>query len=581
MTRQRHETPGFQLLKTRDSISDALLAATRQLSDAGELNLASQPEVAEVERPRIQEHGDWSSNIALVLAKEAKRSPREIAELMAGALEPPAGVSRVAVEGAGFVNFHLAPEAWGDVVREVVEAGADFGSCDIGAGAVTNLEFVSANPTGPMHLGHARWAAWGDALARLLDKSGFKLTREFYINDAGNQLELLGESLAARYLQALGQAVELPEDGYRGDYLVDLGAELVAEVGDSWVDLDTADRDQRCGEWGCARLTKEIEEQLGRLGVEFDIWFSERAMRESGAVERALDDLRKLDKIYEADGATWLRSTDFGDDKDRVLVKSDGSYTYLAGDIAYHRDKFARGFELLIDLWGADHGGHVPKLRAAIEALGYPVDSLEVVLGQLVSLERGGEPVRMSKRSGDVYTYEELVDEIGPDAARFHFLMQGPDSALRLDLDAIVAQSMDNPVFYVQMAHARICSIQQKAAEAGTERLPIGETDLSLLTAEEELSLLRKLDEYPDLIAESAKRRAPHRLTQWARELAGAFHSFYQEHRVIDGPSEMRQPRLWLIEAARIALADAMGLLGVHAPEFMERIEAGDAEDAE
>lgn len=487
----------------------------------------------------------------------------------------------MAVEGAGFVNFHLAPEAWGGVVREVVEAGTDFGSCDLGTGTMTNLEFVSANPTGPMHLGHARWAAWGDALARLLDKSGFSLTREFYINDAGNQLELLGKSLAARYLQALGHVVEIPQDGYQGDYLVDLAAELVAEVGESWADLDESYRNERCGEWGCARLTRQIEEQLARLGVEFDVWFSERAMRNSGAVERVLDDLRKLDKVYEADGATWLRSTDFGDEKDRVLVKSDGSYTYLAGDIAYHRDKFARGFGLLIDLWGADHGGHVPKLRAAIEALGYPVESLEVVLGQLVSLERSGEPVRMSKRSGDVYTYEELVDEIGPDAARFHFLMQGPDSALRLDLDAMVAQSMDNPVFYVQMAHARICSIQQKAAAAGLERLPVDETDLELLIAKEEISLLRKLDEYPDLIAEAAKRRAPHRLTQWARELSSAFHSFYQEHRVIDGPSELRQPRLWLIEAARIALADAMGILGVNAPEFMERIVTGDAEDAE
>lgn len=567
------------MLKTRDSISAALLSATKQLVEGGELNLGSQPEAAEVERPRIQEHGDWSSNLALTLAKEAKRSPREIAELIAGVLEAPGGVSRVAVEGAGFVNFHLAPEAWGDVVREVVEAGANFGSCEIGAGTVTNLEFVSANPTGPMHLGHARWAAWGDALARLLAKSGFTLTREFYINDAGNQLELLGKSLAARYLQALGREAEVPEDGYQGEYLVELAAELVAEVGDSWIETDPQERDEECGEWACARLTREIEAQLARLGVEFDVWFSERAMRESGAVERALDDLRKLDKVYEADGATWLRSTDFGDDKDRVLVKSDGSYTYLAGDIAYHRDKFARGFDLLIDLWGADHGGHVPKLRAAVEALGYPVDSLEVVLGQLVSLERGGEPVRMSKRSGDVYTYEELVDEIGPDAARFHFLMQGPDSALRLDLDAIVAQSMDNPVFYVQMAHARICSIQQKAAEAGIEREPIGEADLGLLVAEEELALLRKLDEYPDLIADAAQRRAPHRLTQWARELAGSFHSFYQGHRVIDGPEQLLQPRLWLIEACRIGLANAMGVLGVHAPEFMERIESGVAEE--
>lgn len=572
--------PGIPLLKTRESISDALIGAIGQLVADGVLALADPPAAAELERPRVQEHGDWSSNLAMTLAKQAKRPPREIAELIAGVVQAPEGVAKVAVEGAGFLNFHLAPDAWSVVIREVAEAGDSYGDSNVGSGVVTNLEYVSANPTGPMHLGHARWAAWGDALARLLEKAGFVLTREFYVNDAGNQLELLGKSLAARYLQALGREVEVPADGYQGAYLIDLGRDLVDEYGDSLAELDAGDLDTRCGELGCARLTREIEDQLARLGVEFDIWFSEREMRESGAVERALVDLKQAGKLYEADGATWFKSTDFGDDKDRVLVKSDGTYTYLAGDIAYHRDKFARGFELLIDLWGADHGGHVPKLRAAIEALGYPVDSLEVVLGQLVSLERGGEPVRMSKRSGDVYTYEELVDEIGPDAARFHFLMQGPDSALRLDLDAIVAQSMENPVFYVQMAHARICSIQRKAGEAGIERAPIADANLELLVRGEELALLRKLDEYPDLIADAAVRRAPHRLTQWARELAGAFHSFYQELRVIDGPAEMVQPRLWLIEACRIALADAMALLGVHAPEAMERIDEGTAADS-
>lgn len=565
------------MLRTSYLISAALMSAIESLDSAGKIELSEMPKTVELERPRLEEHGDWSSNLALVLAREVRKRPRELAQMIAGEIELPLEVARVVVEGPGFLNFYLDSTAWGGVVSEVIQAGESFGDCNLGEGKTTNLEFVSANPTGPMHLGHARWAAWGDALAKLLAKAGFRVTKEFYINDAGNQLELLGSSLSARYLELLGIEVDFPDDGYQGDYLRDLAVELIDEVGNSWADLDPGDRDRRCGEWGCARLTAEIKVQLERLGVRFDVWFSERAMRESGAVEETIGDLHALGVAYEADGAIWLESTRFGDDKDRVLVKSDGSYTYLAGDIAYHRDKFARGFNLLIDLWGADHGGHVSKLRAAIEALGYPVDALEVVLGQLVSLERSGEPVRMSKRSGDVYTYEELVDEIGPDAARFHFLMQGPDSALNLDLDAMVAQSMENPVYYVQMAHARICSIQRKAAEAGIERNVLDETDLKLLIAPEELALLRKLDEYPELVADAAQRRAPHRLSQWARELAGEFHRFYQEHRVIDGPAEMLQPRLWLIEACRIGLANALGILGVTAPALMERIDESPA----
>lgn len=557
----------------RDSLEAAIHDSIASLINDGELPADAVADSIELERPRVAEHGDWSTNIALTLARPARMAPRKIAELISGEIELPDGVTDVSVEGPGFVNFRLAESAWSRVIATVIEAGSAFGEGQVGDSAKVNFEYVSANPTGPMHLGHARWAAWGDALGRLLSASGYDVTREFYVNDAGNQLALFGGSLGARYLQACGRDVALPEDGYQGDYLVDLADDLKSEVGEMWSDLDPTDLNDRCGAWGCEKIIRQIEEQLNRLGVEFDVWFSEAEMRASGAVEKALEDLERLGKLYDEDGATWLRSTDYGDDKDRVLVKSDGSLTYLAGDIAYHRDKFARGFDLLIDLWGADHGGHVPKMRAALEALGYDTSRFEVILGQLVSLNRGGEPVRMSKRSGDIFSYEELVDEIGPDAARFHFLMQGPDSALNLDLDAIVRQSMDNPVFYVQMAHARICSIQRKAADASIDRLPVDSVELEQLIAPEELALLKKLDSYPETVAEATERRAPQRLTQWARELAGDFHSFYQEHRVIDGPGDMVQPRLWLIEACRIGLGNCLAVLGVAAPEAMERIE--------
>lgn len=560
------------MLPIRDSIANATRDAIASLVAEGSLSLEALPDQIELERPRSKEHGDWSTNVSMILAKAAGKAPREIAQLVIDKMPEIDSVEAIEVQGPGFINFHLADTAWSELIRIVVDAGPSYGANNAGEGAKVNLEYVSANPTGPMHLGHARWAAWGDALARLMAISGYDVTREFYVNDAGNQLDLLGRSLAARYLQAIGIGGEVPEDGYQGEYLVELASELKKEVGDEWGSLEPTELDERCGVWGCERLTAQIVDQLSRLGVEFDVWFSEREMRASGAVEKALDDLRELGELYEKDGALWLATSKHGDDKDRVVIKSDGSYTYLAGDIAYHRDKFARGFGLLIDLWGADHAGHVPKMRAAVEALGYPVDQFEVILGQLVSLNRAGEPVRMSKRSGDVYTYEELVDEIGPDAARFHFLMQGPDSALNLDLDAIVAQSMENPVFYVQMAHARICSIQAKGRESGISAEPIEGVDLSVLVSPDELALLEKLDEYPQLAEDSAIRRSPHRLTEWARELAGIFHRFYQDHRVLDGPAELVQARLWLIEACRIGLDNCLGILGVGAPEAMERL---------
>lgn len=533
----------------------------------------------EIEIPRVRDHGDFSTNVALTTAASVGTNPRDWARRIADALELPARIRDVEVAGPGFVNFRVDPEGWAAVAAEVLEAGAAYGTSSDGSGTI-NLEFVSANPTGPMHLGHARWAAWGDALARLLEAAGFRVTREFYINDAGNQIALLGKSLAARYMEALGKPYSFPEDGYKGSYLIELAARLREEVGEEWAEASDGDLELRCAEWGSRRLLEDIKSQLLRLGVSFDVWTSERELRGSGKVDEVIRRLRDKGLAYDSEGAVWLKTTALGDEKDRVLVKSDGEPTYLAADIAYHLDKFARGFDVCIDIWGADHAGHVPKLKAALQALDADPSRLEVILGQLVSLSRAGEPVRLSKRSGETYTFEELVDEIGSDAARFHFLMQGPDTALNLDLEKAVEQSLENPVYYVQYAHARMCSIQRKAVEAGMEPPAPSDALGYPLDQPEEIALLRRLEAYPYLVAEAAALRAPHKLAQFARDLAADFHVFYNAHRVLQAqPVARRSARLALVAACRIVLAGCLGILGVSAPESMPRLE--DEERAE
>jgi arginyl-tRNA synthetase len=415
------------------------------------------------------------------------------------------------------------------------------------------VEFISANPTGPLHLGHTRWAVVGDAIARVLTAAGAEATREFYINDRGTQMQLFAESIAAR---AAGR--EPPEGGYWGDYVTKWAAEL-PEGADPL-------------EYGYERALTDQREVLGRLGITFDTWFSERSMVDSGAIEATLSDLRERGVVYEADGATWLRSTDFGDDKDRVLIKSDGEYTYLLPDIAYHRDKFARGWQLLIDVWGADHHGYVPRMRAALQALGHDPSEFEAVITQLVRLERGGEEVRLSKRTGDLIELRELLDEVGPDAVRLVYLLQSIDSRQTVDLAVLVEQSMENPVFYVQMAHARLAGIDRRAAEEGIVRRPVGEVDLGLLVHERELDVLRSLSQLPEELAVACVDRAPHRVTTWVRELAGAVHGFYHDCYVVapSVPPELTQARLWLVEAARVGLRIGLDLLGVSAPDRMD-----------
>lgn len=539
-------------------IRDTLAAAVE--SAAAGIGLDPAAVTWTMERPARREHGDWSCNIAMASAKAAGRAPRDIAGDLVAALEQAdlAHVDSVEIAGPGFVNFRLAPSWLHDVLVEVVDGGTDgYARPDVGGGTKVNIEFVSANPNGPLHAGHGRGAAYGDSVARIMERTGFDVTREFYLNDRGVQMARYAESLLAR---KRGEPV--PEDGYGGEYVADWAAEMPDDVADAGIDAVRA--------WGYDRALADQREVLAAFHVHFDVWSSEQALVDSGAMAAALADLRERGHAYDADGATWLRSTEFGDDKDRPLLKSDGDPTYLLPDIAYHRDKFARGFDLLIDVWGADHHGYVPRMRAGIEALGHDPDEFEVPIVQIVRLEREGKEVRLSKRAGDIIELRDLIDEVGADVARLTYLLQSVDSQQAIDLDLVTSRSNDNPVFYVQYAHARIHSIMGKAAAAGIVRAPLADADLSVLTHEREIELLRTLSELPEVLARAARERAPHTITNWVRELADRFHGFYHDCYVIgDVPADLTQARLWLVDAARVGFAIGLDLLGVSAPESM------------
>jgi arginyl-tRNA synthetase len=531
-----------------DDLADALRAALAGLG-------ADAPQTIHLERPVRPEHGDWSSNVALATAKKIGRVPRELATDIAKVLtdDPPPHVASVEVAGPGFVNFRMHDSWLHEVLRDVVQHGEQaYARSDEGGGTKVNIEFVSTNPTGPVHAGGGRWAAYGDSLARILERCGYAPHREFYLNDRGVQMQLFAQSLAAR---KAGQ--EVPEGGYQGEYVTEWAGEMP----------DGADP----LEWGYERVKADVAETLERMGVRYDTWFSERSMVESGAIEATLEDLRAHGVVYDADGAVWLRTTEFGDDKDRVLVKSDGEPTYVLPDIAYHRDKFSRGYQLLIDVWGADHHGYMQRLKIGVQALGHDPDELEIILGQFVTLMRGGDEVRLSRRAGNIVTLSEVIDEVGPDAARLTFLLQSIDTKQLFDIDLVRSQAMENPVFYVQMAHARLAGIRRFAAESGIERSPFDAVDLSLLIHERELEILRSLSELPDAVRTACADRAPHKVTTWVRELAGNVHGFHHDNRVVgaDIPADLTQARLWLVEAARVGLAIGLDLLGVSAPESM------------
>ena len=556
-------------------IEEDLSALLREAlaASAGELNLEGEPPQIELSTPKLKEHGDFATNVALAVAGRAGRSPREVAQILVAHLPPAPFVERAEIAGPGFINLFVT-DAWlHDALRDAVRLGPAYGRTDRLDRSV-QVEFVSANPTGPLHIGHARNAVIGDGIAAVMEAAGWTVGREYYFNDAGRQMDLFGASVEARYLQRFGVDAELPDEGYHGAYVGDLAEELAAAFGDSLVGLPEEERRERILHEGAARILAQIKTTLQRFGVRFDRFLHERELHDSGEVQQAVDRLREHGHVYDADGAVWFRSTDFGDDKDRPLIRTNGIPTYFAADCAYVVDKFRRGFDHLIYVWGADHHGDVVRVKGAAEAMGHAPDSVEIVLYQFVTLYRAGELVRMSKRAGDIVKLDEVLDEVGVDATRFTLLSRSNDSPIDFDIELVKRQTMDNPVYYVQYGHARIASILRHAAERGVTLRPVEEADLSLLSTEAEVELLKSIADVPSRIREAAELRAPHRLTYFARELAERFHRFYTECRVVTDDQALTQARLWLSTGARQAIANILGLLGVQAPEVMERADA-------
>jgi arginyl-tRNA synthetase len=549
-------------------LSRLILQAVEAAS--AELGIEKVPDDVEITRPERREFGDFSTNVALQLASAARRPPRDVATAIVKHLPASSFVSSAEVAGAGFINFHVTSDWLYESLRHVVAEGDAYGR-GAPTGERVQVEFVSANPTGPLHVGTARNAVLGDAVANLLEAAGHVVEREYYFNDAGSQIELFGESVEVRYLERFGRPAEISEGGYHGEYVTELAAEIADEVGDSL--LDAQDRRERILHLAVERVFVWIRRTLERLGARIDTWFSERTLIETGAVTRTVQRLRESGYAYDAEGAVFFRSTAFGDEKDRVLIRSTGEPTYFAKDCAYVVEKFSRGFDHLVYVWGADHHGTIKRLLGAAEALGYDPSRVEIVLYQLVSLSSGGQPVRMSRRAGDIVTLDELLDEVGPDAARYTLLARSADSPIDFDIEQVKRQSLDNPVYYVQYAHARIASILRHAAEVGVERRPVEEAALTLLRHESELDLLRKIAELPEEIRTAAAMRGPHRLTHYAEDLAAQFHRFYRDCRVVSDDDQLTQARLWLSAAAKQAVANVLGIIGLTAPESMERIE--------
>ena len=538
-------------------------AASRVLA-AHDLDASVVPDTVTVERPRNPEHGDYATNIALQVAKKAGTNPRDLAGWLADDLSSDPAIDAAEVAGPGFINLRLAAGAQGQLVAKVLSDGAEFGHSDLYQGEKVNLEFVSANPTGPIHLGGTRWAAVGDSLGRVLEAAGAEVTREYYFNDHGGQIDRFSRSLVAA---AKGEPT--PEDGYGGDYIRENAQAVVDKHPDALEGSDAEVQETFRAE-GVEMMFEQIKASLHDFGVDFDVYFHENSLFESGAVDKAIATLKENGNLYEADNAWWLRSSDFGDDKDRVVIKSDGDAAYIAGDIAYVADKFDRGHTLAIYMLGADHHGYIARLKAAAQALGYNGDAVEVLIGQMVNLVRDGKAVKMSKRAGTVITLEDLVDAIGVDGARYSLVRSSVDSSLDIDLDLWTKQSSDNPVYYVQYGHARLCSIERKANEAGVS---YEDPDLSLLSHDKEGDLIRTIGEFPAVVRAAAELREPHRIARYTEELASAFHKFYDSCQILPKAGDEAEPvhtaRLALAMATRQVIANALHLIGVSAPERM------------
>ena len=525
------------------------------------------PEIM-LETPKNKDNGDYATNIAMQLTKLAKKNPRAIAEAILEQLDKTGtSIETIDIAGPGFMNIILKKDYLDDVVKMVVDQGTEYGRNQSGAQQKIQVEFVSANPTGDLHLGHARGASLGDSLCNILDFAGYDVSREYYINDAGNQVENLARSVEARYFEAHGLEKEMPEGGYQGPDIIEIAKQLVADHGDTFIHTSEEERLAFFREYGLKVELGKLQQDLADFRVPFDVWFSETSLYKDGKIDVALNKLRENGHVFEEDGATWFRSTEFGDDKDRVLIKNDGTYTYLMPDIAYHEDKLNRGFDKLINIWGADHHGYIPRMKAAIQALGYDRDTLEVEVAQMVQLYKDGEKFKMSKRTGKAVSLRELVELVGLDAARYFFAMRSGDAQMDFDLNLAVSKSNENPVYYAQYAHARISSILRAAEEKG---FAASIENVSLLKAEKEIELLKKIGDFPQLVSDAARLRAPHRITTYIQELAATFHSFYNAEKVLDPDNrELTEARIALVTAARTTVANALKLVGVSAPERM------------
>jgi len=555
--------------KVKDEIKDMVTTAIKNSVKEGLINIESIPEI-EIEEPKEKQHGDLAINTAMIMAKQAKMSPKKIAEIIVSKMDTSnTFIEKIEVAGPGFINFFLNDKFLEETLKLVYKRGKDYGRVNIGKGKKVQVEFVSANPTGPMHMGNARGGALGDALASVLDYAGYDVTREFYINDAGNQIEKFGYSLEARYLQLLGIPAEVPEGGYHGEDIIDRAREFLEIYGDKYKDAPSEERRKTLLEYGLKKNLEKIKEDLELYGIEYDVWFSEQSLYDSGEVYKVIEELKQKGYTYEKDGALWFKMTLFGAEKDDVLVRANGFPTYLASDIAYHKNKFiTRGFDWVINVWGADHHGHIAPMKGAMQALGIDPDRLDVVLMQLVKLIEGGQVVKMSKRTGRMVTLRDLIDEVGKDAARFFFNMRSADSPIDFDLDLAKEQSNENPVFYVQYAHARICSIIRQLEEK-VKIENIDEVDLSLLKEEEEKDLIKKLAYFPEEITIAARTLTPHRITRYVLDVASLFHSFYNSHRVKGVEENLMKARFVLILAVKTVIKNALDILKITAPERM------------
>jgi len=572
-------------MQIREQLEEIISKALTQACGQGLLTLEEIPEPA-LERPRDESHGDWASTVALRCAKPAKKNPRDIAQIIIDTLPENDLIESVEIAGAGFINIRLNAFAHQGVLVSVCTEKEDYGRGEVEEGKrKINLEYVSANPTGPMHVGHGRWAALGDAMARVMRHAGYDVFEEFYVNDAGTQMDNFGRSVACRYLQELGHDVPMIENGYGGAYIIDIAKGIIARDGDKWVGVDDEERMATFREIAYEEMLQLMKDTLTRFGNKFDCWFSERSLYVDGAdgtspVSRSLEAMDEKGYVFKKDGATWFKSTAFEDEKDRVMIKENGEFTYFMSDVAYHYDKLMRGYDHLINIWGADHHGYVKRCEAMLAAWGRP-GTLEIVLGQLVNLFRDGEVVRMSKRTGEMITFAELIEEVGVDSTRYLMLSRSSDQPIDFDIEAAKKKDSSNPVYYVQYAHARICSILRKAASPETTEAVLAGTttmdalaeelfaiapDLSCLEHDSEFAIMRKIEEFGELIADAARDRAPFRLTHYAQDLAALFHQFYTHCHVLGDDEKLTAARLYLANATRIVLAKTLQLLGVSAP---------------